>query len=78
MSISENRHHAQRIKNKRKKYYCADASHDLDTKDKETRIGKAAITPKQCNCWMCSNARKNHGKPFSEIRAEDVANSKKI
>ena len=67
MSISENRRHRKRIMNKRKNYVSAwngEAGHKV--------IAMTATTAKRCGCKMCSNARKVFGRPFSEIRQEQI------
>lgn len=56
---------ATRLKKKRNKYWF--------TGDKSPKqLGMLLNTAKPCGCWMCSNARKVFGKPFSQIRAEIV------
>lgn len=65
--ISENRHHAQRIRAKR------EADHYLGAKT--ARMPKAYKTPTPCSCWMCGNPRKWFGdqtlqeKSFSQTGA---------
>lgn len=67
MSLSQNRHHAMRVKNNRKHYYTANNGF-CDARS----IGMTAITPKRCNCWMCSNQRKSFGEPFSDTKRKSA------
>ena len=53
--ISENRHHSQRIKAKRKA--------DHYTGPRAARSPKAYKTPTPCSCWMCGNPRKFFQEP---------------
>ena len=62
MSIAENRKHVARLRRKRTQYNMC--------KGGEVAIGKITTTPKQCNCWMCSNHRKTEGKSIQEIKQE--------
>ena len=62
MSIAENRKHVARLRRKRAQYNMC--------KGGEVAIGKITTTPKQCNCWMCSNHRKTEGKSIQEIKQE--------
>ena len=62
MSIAENRKHIARLRRKRAQYNMC--------KGDEVAIGKITTTPKQCNCWMCSNHRKTEGKSIQEIKQE--------
>ena len=62
MSIAENRKHVARLRRKRAQYNMC--------KGGEVAIGKITTTPKQCNCWMCSNHRKTDGKSIQEIKQE--------
>ena len=62
MSIAENRKHLARLRRKRAQYNMC--------KGGEVVVGKITTTPKQCNCWMCSNPRKLEGKSIQEIKQE--------
>ena len=62
MSIAENRKHLARLRRKRAQYNMC--------KEGEVAVGKITTTPKQCNCWMCSNPRKLEGKSIQEIKQE--------
>ena len=62
MSIAENRKHLARLGRKRAQYNMCEGG--------EVAIGKITTTPKQCNCWMCSNHRKTEGKSIQEIKQE--------
>ena len=62
MSIAENRKHLARIRRKRAQYNMCNEG--------EVAVGKITTTPKQCNCWMCSNPRKLEGKSIQEIKQE--------
>ena len=63
MSIAENRKHLARLRRKRAQY-------NMCKEGGEVAIGKITTTPKQCNCWMCSNPRKTEGKSIQEIKQE--------
>lgn len=60
MSIAENRKHRARLRKKRSRYNNCPGS--------EVAIGKITTTPKQCGCWMCSNASKVFGDSISDLR----------
>lgn len=36
-------------------------------------LGRTATTPKNCSCWMCGNATKNHGLRRVDMRRMAVA-----
>lgn len=62
-----NRHHKQRMKDKRKNDF---------TYHEEFPLNKHVITPKLCSCIMCSGARKyagnsKQGKTMQELRSFD-------
>lgn len=51
---AERRHHARRVKANRKTYNNAGAR-------SPAHIGKVAVTPCLCSCWMCGNRRSLEG-----------------
>lgn len=51
MSRAEKVHHRERLKEKRKDYFCNCA-------DTERSLGIVINTPKRCSCPMCGNPRK--------------------
>ncbi|AKO61414.1 hypothetical protein APCEc03_013 [Escherichia phage phiAPCEc03] len=62
------RHHRQRVKNNRKKYWTA-----FPHEESPKRLGIITTTPCICSCWMCGNPRKYYknskaGMKTSEIR----------
>ena len=59
---SQNRHHAERVKNKRSRYQNAHT-----TGKQDVAIGKVACTPAMCSCYMCGNPRKH----FSELTHQE-------
>lgn len=62
MSISENRHHERRHKNKAKKII---KSYDgLEVTPKRTGI--TSRTKASCSCWMCNKPRKVFGDSFKD------------
>ncbi|AAS77102.1 hypothetical protein T5.055 [Escherichia phage T5] len=61
------RHHRQRVKNNRKKYWT------VFPHEGPKRLGIITTTPCICSCWMCGNPRKHFknskaGMKTSEIR----------
>ena len=62
MSIAENRKHVARLRRKRAQYNMC--------REGEVAVCKITTTPKQCNCWMCSNHRKTESKSIQEIKQE--------
>jgi hypothetical protein len=59
------RHHYQRLKNKRKRYW--DRSVDLEQRE----LGMVVSTPHPCSCWLCNKQRKRFGPKFSEMKAAE-------
>ncbi|TBL42476.1 hypothetical protein EYY99_20495 [Hafnia alvei] len=59
------RHHATRLKSKRKKYHIAVVKNSIT-------IGKIFRTPCACSCYFCGKQRFYHGKSIQEIRAEKL------
>lgn len=62
------RHHRQRVKNNRKKYWTV-----FPHEESPKRLGIITTTPCICSCWMCGNPRKYYknskaGMKTSEIR----------
>ncbi|WZX10896.1 hypothetical protein [Escherichia phage HK6] len=62
------RHHRQRVKNNRKKYWAV-----FPHEESPKRLGIITTTPCICSCWMCGNPRKYYknskaGMKISEIR----------
>lgn len=62
------RHHRQRVKNNRKKYWTV-----FPHEESPKRLGIITTTPCICSCWMCGNPRKHYknskaGMKTSEIR----------
>ena len=62
------RHHRQRVKNNRKKYWTV-----FPHEESPKRLGIITTTPCICSCWMCGNPRKFYknskaGMKTSEIR----------
>ena len=62
------RHHRQRVKNNRKKYWTV-----FPHEESPRRLGIITTTPCICSCWMCGNPRKHFknskaGMKTSEIR----------
>lgn len=62
------RHHRQRVKNNRKKYWTV-----FPHEESPRRLGIITTTPCICSCWMCGNPRKYYknskaGMKISEIR----------
>ncbi|EEN8192365.1 hypothetical protein AAK37_15160 [Salmonella enterica subsp. enterica serovar Typhimurium] len=62
------RHHRQRVKNNRKKYWTV-----FPHEESPKRLGIITTTPCICSCWMCGNPRKyfknsKAGMKTSEIR----------
>ncbi len=62
------RHHRQRVKNNRKKYWTV-----FPHEESPKRLGIITTTPCICSCWMCGNPRKHFknskaGMKTSEIR----------
>lgn len=62
------RHHRQRMKNNRKKYWTV-----FPHEESPKRLGIITTTPCICSCWMCGNPRKYYknskaGMKISEIR----------
>ncbi len=50
------RHHAERVKNNRKRYH-------------SNWNGKNTETPCKCSCWMCGNPRRHDGEvTIQELR----------
>lgn len=62
MSLVEKRKHIARLRRKRSQYNMCSGG--------DVAVGKITTTPKQCNCWMCSNPRKTEGKSIQEIKQE--------
>lgn len=60
-----NRHHEQRMKNKRK--------HDI-VYHEEFPIGKHVKTPKLCSCAMCGNPRKYFGNSKESKTIQELKN----
>ncbi len=57
------RHHIERIRRKRKRYWGG-----LVHADDQRRQGICERTPKPCNCWMCNKPRKVFGVTLQEMR----------
>lgn len=62
------RHHWQRVKNNRKKYWTV-----FPHEESPKRLGIITTTPCICSCWMCGNPRKYYknskaGMKISEIK----------
>jgi len=57
------RHHAQRLKRKRRGYWNGAATAS------PRHAGKCLASPAICSCWLCGNRRKHHGPPIREVRA---------
>ena len=68
MSKAERRHHAERLKKKRRFNWGRDLS-------KEPKfLAMAVNTPKTCSCLACGNERKHSGNTMQERRADDIEN----
>ena len=67
MSLVEKRKLIARLRRRRSQYNMCSGG--------DVAVGKITTTPKQCNCWMCSNPRKSEGKSFQEIRQEQYYQS---
>lgn len=52
------RHHRNRLKRKRKKYY----GRTLTGRE----LGKVVTTPQVCSCWLCGTQRKTEGDTVQE------------
>jgi hypothetical protein len=68
VDLALRRHHRQRVKNNRKKYWTV-----FPHKESPKRLGIVTTTPCICSCWMCGNPRKYYknskaGMKTSEIR----------
>lgn len=68
MNRALRRHHRQRVKNNRKKYWTV-----FPHEESPKRLGIITTTPCICSCWMCGNPRKYYknskaGMKTSEIR----------
>jgi hypothetical protein len=68
MSKSIRRHHAQRLKAKRKKY------NRVEGKSNPRLLGMLVHSAAICSCWMCGNPRKHFGEVTRQERsAAEVA-----
>ncbi|TLV16728.1 hypothetical protein FE839_12960 [Klebsiella indica] len=56
------RHHAARLKSKRRHYRNAYSGGPV-------AFGKVYHTPCPCSCWMCGHQRRYHGMGRQEIKA---------
>lgn len=61
------RHHAERIKAKRKTYRNGPLP-GLDHRRNERRLGLVVQTAKPCSCWMCGHVRLHNGPTIQELR----------
>lgn len=62
------RHHWERVKNKRKKYWGRDCRYNPPLTQKQ--LNMVARTPKWCGCFMCSSHKRKKwgGKTFYQVR----------
>ena len=61
------RHHEQRIKKKRSKYF------NCWNPDDPVLVGIISKTPKPCSCYSCGNPRKHFKiKTYQERKANDL------
>ena len=51
------RHHRERLKNKRKKYWGYETDFNPEKMDERT-LGMIARTATPCSCWQCKNPRR--------------------
>lgn len=64
--LSRNRHHTERIRHKRKRYFVTGFREERDTRFFRVRFIEC---PKPCSCWMCGNPRKwNNDETLQERR----------
>ncbi|ANH51550.1 hypothetical protein RAY_85 [Erwinia phage vB_EamM_RAY] len=63
MSIAVNRHHAKRLKAKRKHYWNVGGK-----RQNNKAVGIIFHTPCKCSCTMCGNQRKHWGRPIQEVK----------
>ena len=59
---AQRRHHTQRLKQNRRKYWGSKS-------DDQRLLGLAFSTPKPCSCWMCGNPRKHWGESSLQERS---------
>jgi len=72
MNTAIRRHHYQRIKNKRKRYWGGPVGTEVGVRyghTEEERLGMLASTPHPCSCIGCSDLRRLDGPPRNERRA---------
>ncbi|KMK15623.1 hypothetical protein ABW06_03185 [Pluralibacter gergoviae] len=61
---AQRRHHAARLKAKRRYYYNAGEG-------RAVTVGKVCQMPFLCSCWMCSHRRKHHGAGMQERHSSE-------
>ncbi len=67
------RHHAKRLKKARCKYWGVYRNFkEMSEIELGRFFGKVLNAPCACSCWMCNRPRKRFGKPFAEIRMQQV------
>jgi len=62
--IAQRRHHAARLKAKRKSYHGGNASAS------PVQLGKTVHTPARCSCYACGNPRKWFGEATIQERRQ--------
>ncbi|KMK34760.1 hypothetical protein ABW48_26315 [Pluralibacter gergoviae] len=62
---AQRRHHAARLKAKRRYYYNAGEGSAVT-------VGKVYQMPCLCFCWMCGHRRKHHGAGMQERRSSEL------
>ncbi|WDR22141.1 hypothetical protein PJM41_0056 [Salmonella phage vB_SenS_UTK0009] len=65
---AQNRHHRQRLKNKRMHYWNAQTS----CKNNKRMIGKVTTTPCLCSCCMCMSPRKLYGNSKVGLKISEI------
>ncbi|WCZ57118.1 hypothetical protein K15_053 [Salmonella phage Kenya-K15] len=61
------RHHRQRVKNNRKKYWTV-----FPHEESPKRLGIITTTPCICSCWMCGNPRKYYGNSKAGMKISEI------
>ncbi|WP_349043602.1 hypothetical protein [Brucella melitensis] len=61
------RHHRQRVKNNRKKYWTV-----FPHEESPKRLGIITTTPCICSCWMCGNPHKYYGNSKSGMKISEL------
>jgi hypothetical protein len=73
MKSALRRHHAARLKQKRKNYWGLNLNDPWVKEtwteyDHKKRLGRLVNTPKPCSCWMCRNERQDYGPTLQEVK----------